>query len=909
MSANNQDQGKNESSQLQTAEALEIRTLQRDALELETLRKLAADQADTIKHLQAGLRACVRSAGCDGSAANPSFVVATAISNKDREIRTLQLEIAELNKKIAHDAAMISSLEQTNSDLRDDVMAVRRCIFGSDRASLFDSRIGKSTAEIVKKRIDDLNAEVGSLQNQLTVTSEQNHEIRKLALKLHGLNESGKSTIQLLMDKLDEICCERNRLRSENTFLNNELAEINKLCAVDTHDVVGKSTKVIVQQKIGELYGYINNLKDSSKKLRNENRKDQEDHNALKNRLNSAVDELGQIRAFVSSMSSESGSRTIQLVREMHNTLTSEINTLRDRTESLKADLQDCVTNAGCKGRPVFVPASLVVAGAISKKNDEIKQLTDEVKKLSNELSLVKEVAGYPDVNISASKVANIAIDVRNDAIRKLSDFIKQKINDTTEGGEQASLDDAARGKDDHIRHLSYEVKRLHNELSLVNEVAGHPEASSPASEVVKSVIRDKDNEINRLSTLIKGKNSEIEELKSLNELLLARKNDQDQSIESDPSLEAEIDRLKTLLDRERKVRKSSNFDDEANKLVDFISQRMEGATKTIDEMTSLIKKKSSEIDNLKSLNEQLSKDIRGLDSVSELAATKQELRLVKRAAGYNEDGEDVGTGTAEIVLKAMSEKDAEIGGLKKTINIQNVRIDSLISEKSALESRCEHLTSGAWRQLDEETNRLRGSVDKVTRENTHLRSVMDSLRNVAKSRSEEISNLKSEIMKIRQDMDSQNGTQSAIDHQRGIINSLNSEIEQLHSVSRSQVETIRDLEKTILEQDAMIMRDNEIVKSELTDRVVKMMNDAFNQDKVAIHSLMVNRVPCSIDLGHRSEVLVETNPVIEGLYSYTVSAFGLIHGVMSALELPQIECRWKEGSRSMIMVGFQRKK
>lgn len=86
----------------------------------------------------------------------------------------------------------------------------------------------------------------------------------------------------------------------------------------------------------------------------------------------------------------------------------------------------------------------------------------------------------------------------------------------------------------------------------------------------------------------------------------------------------------------------------------------------------------------------------------------------------------------------------------------------------------------------------------------------------------------------------------------------------------------------------------------------VDCLNAAYNSDPNAIHALMVNRVPCNIDLAiddpyvqcHRNKALPEME--------FTVDALGLINAVLSANGLPKVAMTWKEIDNGKMFCGFR---
>lgn len=77
-----------------------------------------------------------------------------------------------------------------------------------------------------------------------------------------------------------------------------------------------------------------------------------------------------------------------------------------------------------------------------------------------------------------------------------------------------------------------------------------------------------------------------------------------------------------------------------------------------------------------------------------------------------------------------------------------------------------------------------------------------------------------------------------------------------------------------------------------MVEKVIKTLNEAFENDPAAIHSLMCNRVPCNNELVNHPTIQVEKLPVLEG-ESYAVGALGLLNGVIEPLTGKRIAVKW----------------
>ena len=62
-------------------------------------------------------------------------------------------------------------------------------------------------------------------------------------------------------------------------------------------------------------------------------------------------------------------------------------------------------------------------------------------------------------------------------------------------------------------------------------------------------------------------------------------------------------------------------------------------------------------------------------------------------------------------------------------------------------------------------------------------------------------------------------------------------------------------------------------------DIFLKVLNEAYQADPAAIHSLICNRVPCNLLLASHPTVQVETNEVAIG-EGWTVGLLGIINGI-----------------------------
>jgi predicted aldo/keto reductase-like oxidoreductase len=96
---------------------------------------------------------------------------------------------------------------------------------------------------------------------------------------------------------------------------------------------------------------------------------------------------------------------------------------------------------------------------------------------------------------------------------------------------------------------------------------------------------------------------------------------------------------------------------------------------------------------------------------------------------------------------------------------------------------------------------------------------------------------------------------------------------------------------------------------SDNIDEIVKMLNDAYDNDPEAIQALLCNFVPCNKLTADHEHIQVELNNVLEK-ESFRLSALGLLNGVLHKLfnEIVCVKFGDKEdnfGRRKII--GFKR--
>ena len=84
--------------------------------------------------------------------------------------------------------------------------------------------------------------------------------------------------------------------------------------------------------------------------------------------------------------------------------------------------------------------------------------------------------------------------------------------------------------------------------------------------------------------------------------------------------------------------------------------------------------------------------------------------------------------------------------------------------------------------------------------------------------------------------------------------------------------------------------------------KAAQVLQAAFEADPCAIHSLLVNRVPCNMALVDDPFVVVDRSPALE-TECWQVGALGLINAVLAANGLPLIAAEFSD-----VYVNGQRK-
>lgn len=75
---------------------------------------------------------------------------------------------------------------------------------------------------------------------------------------------------------------------------------------------------------------------------------------------------------------------------------------------------------------------------------------------------------------------------------------------------------------------------------------------------------------------------------------------------------------------------------------------------------------------------------------------------------------------------------------------------------------------------------------------------------------------------------------------------------------------------------------------------VMETLNSAFTSDPNAIHSLVVNRVPCNIALANHPTIQVGGSPVLPP-GCFQVGMLGVLNGVLGSLGHPLVMVKFSE--------------
>jgi len=90
--------------------------------------------------------------------------------------------------------------------------------------------------------------------------------------------------------------------------------------------------------------------------------------------------------------------------------------------------------------------------------------------------------------------------------------------------------------------------------------------------------------------------------------------------------------------------------------------------------------------------------------------------------------------------------------------------------------------------------------------------------------------------------------------------------------------------------------KDELLTKGEqsVSNKTIECLNAAFATDPNAIHALMVNRVPCNLQLAADPHIPVDTVCVLPEL-CWQIGALGLINGILNANGLPLVAAKYSE--------------
>lgn len=100
----------------------------------------------------------------------------------------------------------------------------------------------------------------------------------------------------------------------------------------------------------------------------------------------------------------------------------------------------------------------------------------------------------------------------------------------------------------------------------------------------------------------------------------------------------------------------------------------------------------------------------------------------------------------------------------------------------------------------------------------------------------------------------------------------------------------------------------NDAERSHLTEVALECLQSAFTADPSAIHTMIVNRVPCNRALADHPYIVVDETPVLERGH-FTVGLVGVVAGLMTAMGLTPIAYKFdednKDGEGRPRFVGF----
>ncbi len=82
--------------------------------------------------------------------------------------------------------------------------------------------------------------------------------------------------------------------------------------------------------------------------------------------------------------------------------------------------------------------------------------------------------------------------------------------------------------------------------------------------------------------------------------------------------------------------------------------------------------------------------------------------------------------------------------------------------------------------------------------------------------------------------------------------------------------------------------------RNKMSREVIRVLNQAFQKDKNAVHTLITNSVACNEQLADDEYVVVRKVEPLEGDF-YQATTIGLMNGVLSALGLPLVAVKFSE--------------
>jgi hypothetical protein len=82
-------------------------------------------------------------------------------------------------------------------------------------------------------------------------------------------------------------------------------------------------------------------------------------------------------------------------------------------------------------------------------------------------------------------------------------------------------------------------------------------------------------------------------------------------------------------------------------------------------------------------------------------------------------------------------------------------------------------------------------------------------------------------------------------------------------------------------------------------DTAIRVLNDAFRADPVAIATLLSVRIPCNELLAEHSTIQVQSQWIMGNAFYPTVSALGLINGIVEEMTGQRVAAKYSDLQRS----------